>query len=1177
MSDFVHLHNHSHYSLLDAIATIKQNPKKAKPDKMEDNFPGLIDKALADGHTAIALTDHGVMFGAIEFYKAAKDSSIKPIIGMEGYITNTHRGDRQPMIYGNMKRNYFHILFHAKNNIGYKNLMKLTSIAHEEGMYYKPRIDKETLVKHAEGLICTSACIGSMINAHLINGDYEMALNEARWYKDLFGDDFYIELQNHGLEEDAIILDQAPKIAKAIGAKLIATNDIHYIEKEDNIAHNIHLAIQNANSGNSGTFNINELRYKVPEFYFKTQAEMKELFKDFPDAIENTLEIAEKCELEIELGKLNMPEFEIPSYSTAKNLDEYLKEETYKGLEFRFGKDLESIEGVKKRADYELQIIAQMKFPGYFLIVWDFIKAAKERGVRVGPGRGSAAGSLVAFALGITNVDPLKYDLLFERFLNPERVSMPDIDIDFQDDKRDIVIDYCIEKYGKEAIAQIITYGKLSSKAVLTDVGRVLGVPLAKIKEMTKSIPVKFGKVKPLGLALKELEDFKKYKDDKDEKMQLLLEHSFKLENKFRHTGIHAAGVVIAPGDIRNYVPVYSSGKSKDHTIEVVTQYSMNELEDAGLLKMDFLGLKTLSIIDDTLQMVKNNHGIVIDIDAIDLNDDKTFDLISSGHTLSIFQFESGGMQDYLKKLKPRDMEEIAAMNALYRPGPMANIPDYIDRKFGRKPIEYLHPIMKEVLEKTNGIIVYQEQVMKLVQVIAGFTLGQADVLRRAMGKKKIDIMESMKGDFIKGAAKNKISEDLAIKIFDLIYEFANYGFNKSHSIAYSFVAYQTAWLKAHYTAEFLAANMTAEIDDQTKLVELIDEAKYFGIEVLPPDVNRSEAKFKAVDNKIYFGMAGIRNVGISAVDSIVESRKEKPFVSFFDFVTRIDTRLINKRALEALICAGAFDSLQSGTRAKLFASVEPALVYAKAYKENNNSDMDSLFGGEVQSDLKEPDLVDAEEWTDKERLAYEKEVLNFWVSGHPLKEFEIELESLIQIKLGSTEYNETDEPVRIAGIVNDVRMRRDKKERPIAFLMMEDFAGKSEVIMWAETYEKYGHMIEKGKILVITGTISPNEENLKIVANEVMTIKEAMDKFVSGYKFWIDLEKDTPELIKKLKNIIFDELEPQKRIEFNVTNNGNGDKNKYVSLNFHAKTDGNSLNKIIELIGESRVRYITN
>jgi len=721
MRDFVHLHNHTHYSILDATCTPKE----------------LVDAAVKDGQQAVALTEHGVMFSALEFYNYAKKSGIKPLIGMEAYIAS---GSRFEKISGKSKdkkhRNYYHLILLAKDIRGYKNLLKITTIAHKEGFYYKPRIDKEILELHKDGLIACSACIGGVINGHLVAGEFEKAYNEALYYKNLFGDDFYVELQSHELPEDKVVLSEAPRIARELGIKLVASNDVHYISKEHAIAHNVFLLIKDSSAANSGTLNINDLRYRTSEMYFKSREQMNALFRDFPEALDSTIEIANKCDIEFK-EQLFMPDFQIPKSSAAETLAAYLREITIEGMEKRYSMKFDELgEDIRSRVNYELDVIETMKFPGYFLIVWDFVRAARELGVSVGPGRGSAAGSLVAYALGITNVNPLDYDLLFERFLNPERYSMPDIDIDFSDEGREKVIEYVRNKYGQDSVAMICTFGKLSSKSVLTDVGRVLGVPLSTVKDVTKKIPVFRGKVKPLKDAF-DMAELGWIKNTDDPIVSKWRDYSLLLEDKIRSVGTHAAGVVIAPGDISNYVPLFVSPNLKKQNVDYATQYSMNELEKAGLLKMDFLGLRTLSIIDHTLDQIYLNHKVKIDVDAIDFHDKETYDLISSGRTTGIFQFESGGMQDYLKKLKPKSLEELTAMNALYRPGPMDNIPEYIDRKFGRKPIKYLHPIMEKSLKPTYGIIVYQEQVMQLVRDIAGFSLGQADILRRAMGKKK--------------------------------------------------------------------------------------------------------------------------------------------------------------------------------------------------------------------------------------------------------------------------------------------------------------------------------------------------------------------------------------------------------------------------------------------------------
>ncbi len=1158
MPEFVHLHNHSHYSIQDALPTVSE----------------LVDAAVKDNQKAIALTDHGVMFGIIEFYTLAKSKNIKPIIGFEAYIANGSRHEKNITKGPNRKRNYYHIILLAKDNQGYKNLVKLTSYAHTEGFYYRPRIDKELLEKYKDGLIATSACLGGVVSAHLADGNFDLAMAEAQYYKDLFGDDFYLEIQNHGLNKDPIILRDVPIIGEKLGIKVIATNDIHYMKKEHAIAHNILLNIRDASA--TEDTDIYNLRYGTEEYYFKTQEEMSELFKDNQEALLNTIEIADKCNCEIDLKTLYMPEFPIPKESKATNLDEYLRELVYDGLYKKFG---ELSDTVKDRAEYELNTIINMKFPGYFLIVWDFIRAARELGVSVGPGRGSAAGSLVAYALGITNVDPLPYDLLFERFLNPERISMPDIDIDFADDRRDRVIDYVKRKYGENAVAQIVTFGKLSSRQVITDVGRVLSVDLKTVKNITSKIPVVRGKVKKVSEAL-EMADLQWLKESDDSKLKNLVEFSKVLENRNRNTGVHAAGVVIAPGEISDYVPLYQSAKTKAETSEYITQYSMAELEKAGLVKMDFLGLRTLSIIDNSLAMIKANYDLDIDIDKIDFLDKKTYDLMGEGNTLGVFQFESPGMQEYLRRLKPQNLEEITAMNALYRPGPMDNIPEFIDRKFERKPITYLHPIMEKALKTTYGIIVYQEQVMLLVQHIADFSLGQADILRRAMGKKKISEMDKMKPIFIEGAANKGISESLALEIFDLIYKFADYGFNKSHSLAYSYLAYQTAWLKANYPGEFLAANMTAELNDQAKIVSLIEEAGKFGIKVLPPNVNTSGPGFVAKGNNIFFGMAGIKNVGVPAVESIVEARKNGEFISFFDFISRVDTRLINKRTLEALIYAGAFDSLNCGHRAALTMSIEAGLEYAKAIHESENSSMDSLFGGEASAAPAEPKIPEVKEWPEKVRLENEKSVLSFYVSGHPINSSEIAIKSLsTPIKDSDLEFDddETHELgyFRIGGILSDIKKRLDKNNEKICFATLEDFYRKIELKFWSKACQKFEDLIVPDAVVVCEGRLSVTSKQFGLTVDEMFTLDEAIKKYCFGYKLYIDLSNFDDSALDKLHQEIKPELDLDNRLYFFVRDGKTSYRRNFSSMNVSIPIDKETANRIAKYFGTQNVRFI--
>ncbi len=1161
MKEFVHLHNHTHYSILDAVVNVKE----------------LVGAAVQDKQKAIALTDHGVMFGTIEFYEECKKNNIKPIIGCEVYIANGSRFDKDSGKEKTKKKNYYHLLLLAKNDAGYKNLMQLSTIGHTEGFYYRPRIDKEVLAKYSEGLVCTSACMGGIINANLKNGLYAEAKKEAEFYKSIFGNDFYMEIQNHGIEGDDIILRDAPKLAKELGIKLVATNDIHYLKKEDAVAHNILLNIRDAKGKTE--VDINALRYGTDEFYFKTQAEMIELFKDFSEAIETTLEIADKCNLELELGKLYMPEFPISSTSNATTLDEYLQELVFEGLSKRYNPVADEI---KQRAEYELNVIRQMKFPGYFLIVWDFIRAAKELGVSVGPGRGSAAGSIVAYALNITNVDPLKYDLLFERFLNPERVSMPDIDIDFSDETRDRIIDYVKNKYGERSVAQIITFGTLSSRAVITDVGRVLGIELDTVRKITKQIDVFQGRVEKVSEAI-EKPALAWVKNSDNEKLRILIQNAKILENRNRGTGTHAAGVIIAPGDVSDYVPLYKpEKKTTAQSLDIVTQYEMSYLEKAALVKMDFLGLTTLSIIDRTLEMIKANYNIDIDLDKIDFDDAKTFKMVGNGQTKAIFQFESKGMQEYLKQLKPQNLEELTAMNALYRPGPMGNIPAFISRKHGKEPITYLHPIMEKPLKNTYGIIVYQEQVMQLARNLAGFSLGKADDMRRAMGKKDKEKMDKLKPPFVEGCISNDISKDTAEKIFDLLEKFASYGFNKSHSLAYSYLAFQTAWLKAHYTAEFLASNMTASINSLDNLVELIAEAGKMGIEVLSPDVNQSITNFVVKNNKIFFGLAGIKGVGIPAVENIVETRKEGNFTSIFDFTTRIDTRIVTKRTLEALVASGAFDSIYGkDKRSILFNSVDLAIEYAKNMSAKNDEMMDDMFGSvaETSSAVSEPKLIFTPAWTDLERINKEKEYLNFYISGHPLDDYFPVISSLNSVSLAKSDEEATNVIKSIygfvSGLVTDIRMREDREKNKIAFVKIENYTGNAELIFWSDAYKACQNILSQNAIICCQGKIDTDSEEMpKVVVDEAHSIEKAVQKYSTGYCININLDNFDNEKLYRLKHEVKDSV--SSKLHFRVYSDEKMYQQAYSANNIGMAINMDNIKKLSGIFGNKNISLST-
>ncbi len=1044
------------------------------------------------------------MFGCLEFYKEAKAAGLKPILGCEVYMAVGSRFDRPAP----KQRNYYHLVLLAKNEQGYRNLIKLVTLAHLEGYYYRPRIDWELLERYHEGLIALSGCLLGVVNAHVVAGDYQKAYQTAAQYRELFGEDFYLELQWHNLPEDNAVLHYVPRIARELGIPLVVTNDCHYIRKEHALAHNVLLHIRDVGSTRK-PIDITQLRYRQPEMYVKTAAEMARLFPEHLDALARTVEIAEKCTLELH-PTLHMPHFPIPPEAGVETLEEYLEQLVWEGLRRRYGEPIPA--EVRERARYELEVITRMGFAGYFLIVHDFIEAARRMGVRVGPGRGSVVGSLVAYALGITSLDPLPYQLLFERFLNPERVSMPDIDVDFSDDKRDLVIDYVRKKYGEESVAQIITFGTLSSRAVIRDVGRVLGISPSVLSAITERIPVVLGKVTPLEEAL-QLPDLQWLRQTDDPKLRQLVEFSLVLEGFCRNISVHAAGVVIAPGPVSDYVPLCRAPSG-----EIVTQYSMRELEDAGLLKMDFLGLRTLSIIDTTLEMVRRTRGVEVNIDAVELNDAATYELLSSGRTLGVFQFEAETMKEALRELQPNCLEDLVALNALNRPGPMEYIPEFIARKHGRKPIEYLHPAMEPILRTTYGIIVYQEQVMQLAQAIAGFSLAQADLMRRAMGKKDQKLMQQQRESFITGAVRNGIPEELADQIFALIERFASYGFNKSHALAYAYLAYQTAYLKAHFPAEFLAANMTAESADQEKVAAFLREARSLGITVLPPDINRSGATFEVLDERtIIFGLAGIKNVGMAAVEELVRVRRASgPFRSLFDLVRRTDPRVLNRRALEALIAAGALDNLGNGHRAQLMAAVETALEYARS---GAAVPMESLFGGS-EVGITEPELPAVPRWSLAEQLRREREVLGVYLSAHPLQEFEPLLRHVTVPIADLATGAHPNGTLRIAGVVVTVERRRDRQQRPIAFATVEDTTGQVQAIFWHDAFAPVEPFLAEGQLLLLSGRVEPREAAARFVVSSAEPLEHGLRRIARGFRLDVPITESAEELIYQLHQL---------------------------------------------------------
>jgi len=1051
---FTHLHTHSHYSLLDGLAKIDE----------------LIDYAKELGMDSLALTDHGNMYGAIEFYKKAKAKGIKPIIGCEMYQSERKMTDKEPGI--DDKR--YHIVLLAKNLTGYKNLVKIITKAHLEGFYYKPRVDEETLRKHSEGLIALSACLAGKIPKLILSGKIEEAEKVALSYQDIFGkENFFLDFQVHPNSKDQRRSNEGLiNMAKKLQIPLVATNDIHYLKKEDAHAQDILMLINTGADPNDPE----RLSMMSDDFSMKSPEEMIETFKEFPEAIENTQKIADACNLELELGKTKLPLFETPNGQTP---EEYLKELCYKGIEKRFGKD--PTKEVGERLEYELSVINQTGFASYFLIVQDFVNWAKSNRIVVGPGRGSAGGSLVAYLVGITNIDPLKYNLLFERFLNPARISMPDIDLDFTDRRRDEVIRYVSEKYGKNRVAQIITFGTMAARAAVRDVGRALGYVYSYCDQVAKMIP--------FGMSLSETMDIiPEFRElyQSDEKARTLIDYAKKLEGVARHASTHACGVVIASDPLDEMVPLQYPSQGEE---TIVTQYEMHSIEDLGLLKMDFLGLKNLTIIEDTLARIYKVHGINIDLDNLPDGDKDVYKSLQKGDTVGIFQLESGGMQRYLKQLKPNTFEDIIAMVALYRPGPMQLIPDYIARKNKLQPVTYLHPKLKPILENTQGIAVYQEQIMKIAQEMAGFSLAEADILRKAIGKKIKELLMAQKEKFISGVKANNIDERVGRQIWDWIEPFASYSFNRSHAAAYATIAYQTAYLKSHYPPEFMSALLTSERNDLDRISTLIQECQKMKLEVLPPDVNESFTFFSVVPkkNQIRFGLSAVKNVGTGIVETIVGERKANgPYKSIEDFVTRVNTKDLNKKSLESLIKAGAFDNMEE--RNKLLQNMEMLLEYSRDSQKSKNSNQGGLFDGmNIKSSIR---LEKAEAAPEKDKLAWEKELLGLFVSSHPLKNYKGFLEKkttpISQLSPSGSK------KIRIGGIISKIKKIITKTGKPMLFVNLEDLTDKIEVVVFPRVIERKPNAFQENKIVLVSGRVDTKDGMLKLICEDVEEIIEA-------------------------------------------------------------------------------------
>ncbi len=1055
MAKFTHLHVHSHYSLLDGLPKIDE----------------LLDCVKELGMDSVALTDHGVLYGAIEFFKKAKIKKIKPIIGCEVYTAFEKLGNKRSGI--DAKRN--HLLLLAKNEVGYRNLIKLVTIAHLEGFYYKPRIDEEILEKYAEGLIGSSACLQGKIPRLLLSNKLDEAEETAKKYEGFFGKgNFYLELQHHpNIPEQEVVNKKIIELSKKTGIPLIATNDVHYLRKEDAEAQDILMLINTGADINDPT----RLSMTHDNFSLIPPEEMIEAFKDVPEAIENTQKIVEACNINIELGKTKLPVFPLPE---GKTPEQYLEDLCWKGVKDRYGENPDS--RVVERLKYELSVIEKTGFAGYFLIVQDFVNWAKQNRIIVGPGRGSAGGSIVAYLTNVTNVDPLKHDLLFERFLNPERISMPDIDLDFADRRRDEVLKYVSEKYGQDHVAQIITFGTMAARAVIRDVGRALQYTYSYCDQLAKMVPMGMD----LNDTLEKVDEFKQ-KYETDPMAKKLIDLGKKLEGVARHASTHACGVVISADPLTDSVPLQKPPKEGEEGI--ITQYEMHAIEDLGLLKMDFLGLKNLTIIEDTLARIYVLHNnLKIDLDNIPYDDQKTFKLLQDALTTSVFQLESDGMKRYLKELKPNKFDDITAMVALYRPGPMQFIPDYIERKFGKQKIEYLHPKLEPILKDTYGICIYQEQLMKIAQEICGFTLGEADVLRKAVGKKIKDLLDAQETKFIDGAIKNGVSKKIAKELWQWVLPFASYGFNKSHSAAYATIAYQTAYLKAHYPIEFMASVLTSEKTDVERIAFLIDECGKMDVEVLPPNINESLKNFTVVVGKrqIRFGMLAIKNVGVNIIDAIVEERKNDKFTSISDFIHRVKSKDLNKKSMEALIKAGAFDEFAE--RNQLLQNLEKMLEIARENNKNQNTNQIGLFASSPVKLNNEIKLEPATPATNFERLSWEKELLGLYVSSHPLDGFKkiFEQRTTPISKLDKTLVNKK---LVFGGLVSNVKKIITKTGKPMLFLKLEDLTGKTEVVIFPNLLERNPNALQENKIIFVAGRVDDRNGEIKIVADDVQEI----------------------------------------------------------------------------------------
>ncbi|MBC2715002.1 MAG: DNA polymerase III subunit alpha [Desulfobacteraceae bacterium] len=1094
---FVHLHVHTEYSLLDGAIRIDS----------------LLQRAKAEGMTAVAITDHGTMFGVLDFYEKALEAGIKPVIGCECYVAPRTLHDKTPMDHKGVS----HLVLLAENQVGYQNLCELATKASLEGFYHRPRIDKYILEQHSQGLIGLSACLKGELPSLIRAGKIEEADEAAKFYVNLFGEDnFFLEVQNNGIPDQEIVNRGLLEMHKRLSIPMVATNDCHYLNKTDVKAHDVLLCVQTGRTVNDPS----RFKFKTEDLYFKSSREMMDDFAGYPGAIDNTKAIADRCHVEFDLNTFHFPKFDSESSkSEAEIFEEKVRQGYAEKIEVIRKKNPDMDESVyKERVDYEISVINDMGFPGYFLIVADFIEYSKKKGIPVGPGRGSAAGSLVAYSMGITDLDPIEHGLIFERFLNPDRKSMPDIDVDFCINGREDVYHYVVDRYGgSDYVAQIITFGKMKARAVIRDVGRALDIPLSEVDAIAKLVP------EAVNISLDEaLEKEPKLREavEKNPQISELIEISKVLEGLNRHASTHAAGVVIGDKPLVEYLPLYKGKKG-----EILTQLDMKKVEDIGLVKFDFLGLRNLTIIADALDIIKAQGKTPPDMEHLDLSDEKTYQLLAAGDTSAVFQLESTGMKELIIDLKPENFSEVTALVALYRPGPMGSgmVKDYVDCKHKRRKVTYLVPELEPILKPTYGVILYQEQVMKIAGQLANYSMAEADGLRKAMGKKIPEVMAEQLDRFVDGAVQNNIPKDKATELFGLIEKFAGYGFNKSHSAAYALIAFQTAYLKAHFPVEYMAAVLTSEMNTSEKVVKYIAECRNHDIPVLPPDINESDKGFSVSGSKIRFGLAAVKNVGEAAIESVIETRKEEKFTSVFEFCQRVDIRKVNKRVLESLIQCGAFDST-GYHRSQMMACVEDALDYGQIIQKEAADPQMQLFGGGTGPDqLNPPTMPDISEWDEKQKLSLEKEAIGFYITGHPLDEYQDLLEKFASTNsLDLMDEGVKDEAVvRMGGIIRSVKTITTKRGDPMAFVELEDIGGSVEVVVFTSVYSQVGDFLHTDTPVFVQGEVQKNEKFVKILAESIVPVEKAEAFWTASVHMTIDAGRIDQQALNDLYQVL--------------------------------------------------------